>query len=102
MASYSVTAGNNAAHAKTLTGGAEDVVTFADNVSSVRVIVLAVASGAAPLYITGDGTTASAAAAKAFVLPAVVGAELDVELSGSTDEVHIFSAGAHTYSVEKG
>lgn len=100
MTSYSVSAGNVAAHAKTLVADTADAVSFADNVSTVRIVVVAAAAGAAPIYVTGDGSAPTVAGANTNVLAAVAGAELVLELSGSVDQVRLISAGAHTYSVE--
>jgi hypothetical protein len=102
MATYTVAAGTVGAHAKTLTANTEDTVEFDENISAARVLVLAAASGStAPIYITGDGTAATVAGARTHALPAVAGAEAVIELDPGVDDIHLISAGAHTYSVEK-
>jgi hypothetical protein len=103
VTTYNVTAGKVGAQAKTLVANTEDVVTFADNIGQARLTVVAVAAGSsAPLYVTGDGTTATVAGDNTRNLAAVVGAELLLQLDGATDQVRLISAGAHTYSVERG
>lgn len=99
MGSYTLTAGQRAAHAKTLVAATVDTVTFDSEVGQVEVLSH---DGSSPIYFTVDGSTPTVAGAGTFVLPAAVGA-LEVPVAynaaGGDTAVKLISAGTPTYSV---
>jgi hypothetical protein len=110
MASYTVTSGNIAAHAKTLAAGVIDTVTFAlgdphalgwaNLPKSVEILT----DGAADIYVTVDGSDPAVGGANCYRLPAFAGATvLDVRDSNPSDPVvvKLISAGAPQYSVSR-
>lgn len=95
MATYTLTAGQIAAHAKTLTASTVDTVTFAADVQgNVRIVNL---DGTDRIYITTDGSTPTVGGAATHVLPAAMSV-LELDITGAS--VKLISAGTPTYSVE--
>lgn len=96
MASYTIAAGDRAAHDKTLVAATVDTVTFTEDVSVIEVIGL---DGAAPIYFTVDGSVPTVGGAKCFVLPAAVSVNEVTAPGGVAPVVKLISAGTPRYSV---
>jgi hypothetical protein len=99
MASYTLTTGQIAAHAKTLVASTVDTVTYADDCDMIEVLNI---DGASPIYFRVDGTNPVVAGTGAYVVPASAGAALEVTIptAGGTI-VKLISAGTPTYSVTR-
>jgi hypothetical protein len=97
MASYSVTAAQIGAHAKTLVANTVDTVTFADDIGEVEVV----SNGSAAIYFTTDGTTPTVGGAATHYLPASSSVRR-VKFTGSdASAIKLISAGTPTYSVAR-
>lgn len=95
MASFTIAAGNRAAHDKTLSADTVDTVTFTDDYGQVEIVT----DGAAKLYCTIDGSTPTVGGAKTLILPAAIGT-LTIDAPGGTPPVvKLISSGTPTYSV---
>lgn len=90
MATYTVSAGALGAHAKTTSGGVEDVVNFASE-GPVEVMV----ESGAGVYFTLNGAAATVAGAGTYYVP--VGSSL--QPSQPTSQVRLISSGAAVYHV---
>lgn len=97
MATYTVSAGDIAAHAKTLVADTEDVVDFSVDVENVEVLVH---SGDAPVYFTVNRASATVAGGNTDVVTAGSAVQVPVGTSGNT-QVRLISAAACVYSVSK-
>lgn len=99
MASYTLTTGQIAAHAKTLAANTVDTVTFADDCDMIEVLNV---DGAAAIYFRVDGSAPTVAGASAYVIPASAGSALEVQVptAGGT-LVKLISTGTPTYSVTR-
>lgn len=98
MASFQVPAGAIAVHDKTLVANVADTVTFADDCSQIEVT----SDGAAALYFTTDGTTATVGGSHCYELPAGAASSLTVEaLRPSGSVVSLISTGTPKYSVTR-
>jgi len=97
MATYTVSAGDIAAHAKTLTIDSEDVVDFPADLEGVEVLVH---SGDNPVYFTVNRTAATVAGGNTHVAVTGVPVRVPVGTSGNT-QVRLISAAACVYSVSK-
>lgn len=99
MATYDLPTGTVGAHGKTLAAGTVDTVNFADDLQFVTVI----SDGAAPIFYTLDGSTPTVNGGNCFLMPegAVSADTRDVWQAGAT-VVKLISAGAATYSVQRG
>jgi hypothetical protein len=98
MDKHDVSTGDIAAHAVTLTAGEQSIVEFADDCSTIAVIVL---TATQPVYFTADGTPATIGGPNTHIIPPNSARE-DVEPNtyGPTI-VHLVSAAAATVSVER-
>jgi len=110
MTDYSIAAGDVAVHAKTLTSGSEDVVTF-PGVDADGVVTLILHPGtSAPVYVSTGNVPATIAGPKCRVLfpgwsgtltgPSGVLAGLSGASSTPPTTVRLISAEAAVYSVE--
>lgn len=98
MANYAVAAGEIGTHNHVLGAAVEDVVTFDRDCDTVEVVNL---DGIAAIYFSVDDSVAAVAGNNTYVIPAVVGAALivDVRASPGDTKVRLISAGAPSYSV---
>lgn len=95
MTTYAIADGGVAAHAKTLSAGVEDVVTFPARLVRADVAVLVHPASTGPIYICGEATAATVGGAHCrAVWP---GYERRLE---DVAEVRLISATADIYSVE--
>lgn len=96
MASYSVSASEHGAYAKTLVASTVDTVTFDKDVDTVEVV----SDGSAAIYVTVDGSTPTVAGAATYELPAdaIAVRRIVVPTSGDT-VVKLISSGTPVYSV---
>jgi hypothetical protein len=98
MATYTLTAGDRAAHEKTLVATTADTVTFVGFVNRVQIVNH---DGADQIYVTVDGTTPVAKAATTYCLPAAISSlEIPVpDSKASGVSVKLVSEGTPLYSV---
>lgn len=110
MASYPVASGDVGAHAKTLSAGVVDTVTFqigspgTPGWSAVPGAVEVLSDGLADIYVTVNGSTPTVAGANTYRISAAHQAvTISVADSNSQDDVvvKLISAGAPTYSVSR-
>lgn len=98
MASYTIAAGDTAAHDKTLVASTVDTVTFTDTIRAVEII----SDGTAAIYLTTDGTTPTVSGPKTSKLPAGTITSLTLTpTSGEATAIKLISPGTPTYSVQK-
>jgi gentisate 1,2-dioxygenase len=96
MATYTVTTGKYAAHAKTTTPNTEDTISFADDSSNVEILV----ESGADVYFSVDGTAATVAGDNTFFVRAGSSAQVPVWKSGAF-QVRLISTGAAVYHVAR-
>lgn len=98
MATYTLNAGDLAAHEKTLVASTVDTVQFASAVAEVEIVFIA---GTDPIYVTLDGADPTVAGARTLVLPDVVGTarRFKVGRREAPTTVKLISIGTPTYSV---
>lgn len=98
MASHTVPAGSIGKYEFTLAAATQDTVTFDDDVDVVEVLSH---DGAAAVYFTVSGGTATVAGQDCWMVPAAAGAiTVDVGTAGDT-VVKLISAGTPKVSVSK-
>lgn len=108
MASYTLTYGDRAAHAKTLVAATVDTVTFpagdpaspgwARQPKKIKVI----SDGTADIYFTVDGSAPTVAGAKTYRIQSVAGSETATLNDGNPNDavvVKLISAATPKYSV---
>lgn len=111
MAIYTVAMGKVGAHAKVLSAGVVDTVTFALGAdqgvagwANVPRRIEIITDGLSDIYVTVDGSAPTVAGDGTYRVPALAGSTfIDVEDSNSQDPVvvKLISSGAPTYSVSR-
>jgi hypothetical protein len=96
MATYTLSAGQRGAYAKTLVASTVDTVDLDGSASTVEVVT----DGTAAVYFTVDGTTPTVAGATTYEVP-LTGGYTAREVHGhpQIDAVKLISAGTPKYSV---
>lgn len=98
VADHTVAADEQGVHNITLTAGTVDTVTFADDVTQIRVTNM---TGTAAVYYTVDGSTPTVAGKNTRLLPAAIGSVLVEPPSSGPTAVKLISSGTPAVSVAR-
>lgn len=98
MASYTINADKVSTPLLTLTGGAEDTITFTDRFANPTVVVH---SASAAVWVTGDGNTANPASGYGRALLSGQAGRLNPTEVATPTVVRVYSTAGATYSVER-
>lgn len=93
-----LTTGQRAAHAITLSASTVDTVTYPCHVPEVEVVSL---DGSSPIYFTVDGSTPTVGGVGTYVIPAAIGSRtVRVAVKGDVTVVKLISVATPIYSVQ--
>ena len=98
MADHSISATEIGAHEVTLVANVVETFTFRADVDAVEILSH---DGAAPIYVTLDGTAPTVRGATTFVVPAAMGSSVLAPRTAGPTIVRLISSGTPTVSVTR-
>jgi hypothetical protein len=98
LATHTVPSSRVGVHGITLTANTEEIINFADDVSTLEILSM---DGASPIYFTVNGTAATVGGSHTRVLPAAVCSVVISPTSSDPTSVSLISAGTPTVSVAR-